>query len=64
MPLSNPYMRPFVDAIADGIEGKAGGDVYNLYIDGNAIAKDAELASAFELFGGAIKSAMRRGAIA
>jgi tape measure domain-containing protein len=64
VPLSNPYMRPFVDAIADGIEGKTGGDVYNFYIDGNAIAKDAELAAAFEQFGAAIKSAMRRGAIA
>lgn len=61
MPLRGSKMRPFALAVADEMGGA--GTVNNYYIDGSAVAADAQLAAALEVVAQRVSGRQRMGTV-
>ena len=61
MPLRGSKMRPFALAVADEMGGA--GTVTNYYIDGSAVAADAQLAAALEVVAQRVSGRQRMGTV-
>ena len=61
MPLRGSKMRPFALAVADEMGGA--GTVTNYYIDGSAVAADAQLAAALEIVAQRVSGRQRMGTV-